>query len=202
MRDGVHTLRGMVPVNFGAAATFGNSSLSRLFQYQSSDRTRGWRVRFAAAWVNETFTSTGGGDSRACLSISLATDSLTADGTPPDVTNADTARAWQKVMSPEDNRTIAWGVQDYQNRDNVSADFTMPTSGMRSQCELITDFERMVTSELWLAAFAVTDASTGTYDVAYYIELEQVKISENESVLQLIKGMGQDIGAPLLVEDT
>ena len=202
MRDGIHTLRGTVPVSFGAASTYGNSSLHRVFEYQSSDRTKGWRVRFAAMWLNETFTSTGGGDSRACLSLSMCTDSLTVDGLPPDVTNAATARAWQKVMSPDDNRTIAWGVQDYQNRDNTSSDFTMPTSGMRAQAELITDFERMITGELWLVAYAVTDASTGTYDVAYYIELEQVKISENESVLQLIKGMGQDIGAPLLVEDT
>lgn len=202
MRNGIHTLRGMVPVNFGAPSTYGNSSMERIFQYQSSDRTKGWRVRFAAVWLNETFTGTGGGDSRAILQTSLMTDTLTADGLPPDVTNQATARAWQKVMSPEDNRTIAWNVQDYHNRDAISADFTLPTSGMRPQCEMITDFERMVTSELWFSAFAVTDASTGTYDVAYYIELEQVKITENESVLQLIKGRAQDIGGPLLVADT
>jgi len=202
MRDGIHTLRGMVTVDFGAPSTYGNSTLERIFQYSSPDRTRGWRVRFAAVWLNETFTGTGGGDSRAMLQTSLCTDSLTADGTAPPVTNQATARAWQRAMSPEDNRTIAWNVQDYHNRDATSADFTMPTGGMRPQCEMIADFERMVTSELWLSAFAVTDASTGDYDVAYYIELEQVKITPAESVLQLIKGRAQDIGAPLLVEDT
>lgn len=202
MRDGVHTVRGTFPVEFGKATTFGSSAMTRIFQYDSPDMTRGWRVRFAAVWLNETFTGTVGGDSRALLQCSLMTDSLTADGLPLEVLSQDTARAWQRVMSPDDNRTIGWVQQDYQNRDNVTADFTLPTSGMRSQCPMITDFERMVTSEMWLSAFAVTDSETVTLDVAYYIELEQVKITESESVLQLIKGRAQDIGAPLTVEDT
>jgi hypothetical protein len=96
-------------------------------------------------------------------------------------------------MSPEDNRTVAWVVQDYQNRDAVSADFTIPTSGMSGQAPMIVDFERMVTSQLWLASFGITDGTTVELDVAYYIELEQVKISENESILQFIKGRAQDI---------
>lgn len=193
MRGKIHTLRGMVPVSFGTPSTFGNSSLEQIFSYESADRTRGWRIRFAAVWVNETFTTTGGGDSRAMLNLTLATDSLTEDGDPPDVTNPATAQAWQKVMSPEDNRTVAWVVQDYQNRDASTADFTIPTSGMSSQAPMIVDFERMVTSQLWIAAFGISDGATVELDVAYYIELEQVKITENESILQFIKGRAQDV---------
>lgn len=196
MRGKIHTLRGMVPVSFGTPSTFGNSSLARIFSYDSADRTRGWRIRFAAVWVNETFTGSGGGDSRAMLNLSLCTDSLTADGEPAAVTNAATARSWQQVMSPEDNRTVAWVVQDYQNRDAVSADFTIPTSGMSGQAQMIVDFERMVTSQLWIAAFGISDGATVDLDVAYYIELEQVKITENESILQFIKGRAQDITGP------
>lgn len=202
MREGIHTLRGTIPIVLGTFTTYGESSLARIFQYQSPDQTRAWRVRYASVWINETFTGTGGGDSRSLVNVSLCTDSLTADGEPSPVTTQATARAWQKVMSPEDNRTIAWVHQDYQNRDATSGDFILPTGGTTPQAELIADFERLVTNELWLAAFAVTEGSEVTLDLAYYIELEQLKIKPEDSVLQILKGQGQDIGAPLLVEDT
>ena len=113
-----------------------------------------------------------------------------------------TARAWQRAMSPDDNRTIAWVHQDYHNRDATSADFILPTSGATPQAAFITDFERLVTNELWLAVFSVTEATEVTLDMAYYIELEQLKIKPEDSVLQILKGQGQDVGGPLLVEDT
>jgi len=202
MREGIHTLRGTIPIVLGTFTTYGESSLARIFQYQSPDQTRAWRVRYAAVWLNETFTGSGGGDTRALVSTALCTDSLTQDGTPPGITSQDQARAWEKVTGPEDNRTIAWSKQDYQNRDATNGDFILPTGGNKPQAEMIADFERLVTNELWLAVFAVTESAEVTLDLAYYIELEQLKIKPAESVLQILKGQGQDVGAPLLVEDT
>ena len=146
MREGIHTLRGTIPIVLGTFTTYGESSLARIFQYQSPDQTRAWRVRYAAVWLNETFTGSGGGDTRALVSTALCTDSLTQDGTPPGITSQDQARAWEKVTGPEDNRTIAWSKQDYQNRDATNGDFILPTGGNKPQAEMIADFERLVTN--------------------------------------------------------
>ena len=189
-------------MTLGAFSAYGASTLVRIFQYQSPDQTRAWRVRYAAVWVQEPFTGSGGGDTRALVNTSLATDSLTGDGLPPSISSQATARAWQRNMSPEDNRTIAWVHQDYQNRDATNGDFILPTGGSTPQAEMICDFERLVTNELWLACFAVTESTEVDLDLAYYIELEQMKIKPAESVLQILKGQGQDVGGPLLVEDT
>jgi len=202
MRDGVHTLRGTIPITIGTFSTYGESSLARIFQYSSPDQTRAWRIRYAAVWINGSFTGTAGGDSRTLVQTTLATDTLTATGAPPGISSGDLAATWLRVMSPDDNRTIAWTVQDYQNRDATNGDFIVPTGGTGPQQAMTLDFERLVTNELWLAVYAATESGEAVVDLAYYIEMEAIKIKPEESVLQILKGQGQDIGAPLLVEDT
>ena len=57
------------------------------------------------------------------VQLSLCTDTL---GGAPGISSGAEARAWEEKLSPADNRTIAWSVQDYQNRDNTNADFVTP----------------------------------------------------------------------------
>jgi len=202
MRDGIHTLRGTIPITIGTFSTYGESSLARIFQYSSPDQTRAWRIRYAAIWVNGSFTGTAGGDTRTLIQTTLSTDTLTLDGTPPGISSGDLANAWLRVMSPDDNRSIGWTVQDYMNRDATNGDFLLPDGGAAGQREMLVDFERLVTNELWLAVYAATESGESVVDLAYYIELEQLKIKPEESVLQILKGQGQDVGGPLLVENT
>lgn len=188
----IMTLRGTIPVDVGTYSTYGFGNETQLFDYQSPDRKKSWRVRYAAAWWATSLTGTGGGDNRSMVQLTLATDTL---GGAPGISSGATARAWQEKMSPADNRTIAWLVQDYQNRDNTNADFVCPGAGW--SLDFTCDFDRIITNELWITSFAVTEGSALTgasaAQFSYYIELEELKTSAAESLFQQLKGMGQDI---------
>ena len=60
---------------------------------------------------------------------------------------------------------------------------------------MLLDVDRLITNELWIHSFGVTE---GTADLEiqanYYIELELTKITPSESVLQQLKGQGQSVG--------
>jgi hypothetical protein len=183
------TLRGAEDIRIGRATAFGSSSENRIFAYESSDRTKAWRVIRAYFWVQRTITGTAGGDNRACLSAALATDSL---GTVA-ISDVTTAQEWIDRMGAGDNRTIAWAQQDYQMRDNTDGDMIFCTSGMRNQAEFICDADRLLTNELWLTTYGLTETTNLDTQINYYIELEEMKVTPSQSVFQQIKGIGQDI---------
>jgi len=183
------TLRGSFDMLIGRNTAYGGSTEERLFAYESMDRTRGWRVTYASIWIQELLHGTGGGDSRALAQWTLSTDTLGAVV----ISTAATAREWERRMGPGDNRTIAWRTADYQTRENTNADFLVENPGPTA---MILDVDRIVTNELWVQAFGVTEGGADlTLQCGYVIELEEVKISPSESVLQQLKGIGQDIGA-------
>jgi hypothetical protein len=181
---------------------YGHFQELRIFGYDSPDRTKGWKVRYASAWIQQLATGGGGGDSRSLVQVSLATDTLGVT----EITNADTAKQAERCMGPSDNRTIAWGAMDYQNRNNTNGDFLIPTSGSGVMAELISDFDRMVTNELWISAFTISELTGSvadrTVELCWYIELEEDRISSDESLFQQIKGMGQSIGPEPVWENT
>ena len=181
------TLRGAIDVTLGKDTSFGASEEKQIFEYESPDRTRGWRIRYAAFWVQQGISSTLGGDNRLMIQSTLSTDSLGA----VTITDGATAKEWTQRMGAGDNRTMACLSQDYQNRENTNADFITPGQGWGR--EMIVDFDRIITNELWLQTYAVTEGDEGDVVCNYYIELEQIKISASQSVFQQLKGIGQDI---------
>lgn len=189
----IMTLRGSYDAPIGTATTFGRSGIKQVFDYESANRTRGWKVKYARVWIQEATGGTTGGDSRLLLQVSLATDEISEPS--GGITNAATARDWQGRIGAGDNRTIAWASLDYQNRDNTSADFVVAAPGAGNG-DLLVDADRVITNELWICSYGVTEASSWATPGAgcnYYIELEEVKLSPKESILQQIKGIGQDI---------
>ena len=183
----IMTLRGGFDMAVGRSSHYGASTEHQIFEYEAPARTQGWRVIRAFAWIQGALTGTAGGDSRMLAQFTLSTDTL-GDVT---ITDGATAREWEQRIGTTDNRTIGWLSTDYQNRDNVSADFITPGMGFGN--ELLMDADRLITNELWMQTFAVTEASDYTAHVNYYIELEKVKVSHSESLIQQIKGMGQSI---------
>ena len=186
------TLRGGFDVNIGKNTSYGASTEHQIFAYESMDRTRAWRITYASVWIQETLHGTGGGDSRALLQCSLSTDTLG----PVTITSGATGREWQRRMGAADNRTIGWTMQDWQTRENTNADFLTPGFGGSGGqgFQLLLDEDRIATNELWLQSFGVTE---GTADLElqcnYYIEMEQIKITPSESILQQVKGIGQSV---------
>jgi len=73
-----------------------------------------------------------------------------------------------------DNRQIAWAATRIQGNDSAEAPFSL------------VDSDATVVNDLYIAG-----GSGGTV-VNYYVELEEVHLTENETVLALIKERSQD----------
>lgn len=188
----IMTLRGNWDVSFGVASAFGATGGRLIFEYESSDRTRAWRVKKACVNIQEA-TGTGGGDSRALFQCALLTDQI--DNTQSKITSAPTANRYQRCLGPSDNRSIAWSTTDMILRDNVTADWIAPHGNANpSWIEMVCDADRLVTNELYILSYGVTESGTYTWTGSYYIELEEVKLTPSESLFAQLKGTGQEVG--------
>jgi len=98
-----------------------------------------------------------------------------------------------------DNRIFGWMQQQYMRRTTSggsSTDYILPNSGLNLMCRFIVDEDTTIVKELWLGMASSSDGSDEPPRLwNYLIDLEEVKISPEQSVFQQIKGMGQDIDA-------
>ena len=185
------TLRGNFPVAFGNASNFGAVDGRKIFEYASVNSRRGWKVRRAYAWIQEP-VGLGGGDGRALWSCSLMTDKIQG-GFVSGITSAATANDFLRAIGPSDNRSIGWLTQDMIIRDNVNADWVAPHGATQGRAtEMITDADRIITNELYIVSYGLSEADGITYEGSFYIELEEIKLSPARSLFQQLKGMGQD----------
>jgi len=185
----IMTLRGDWMTDVGTHTTYGTARGQKIFEYESPDRTKGWKVRRAVVWIQGA-TGGGGGDARALWQVSLLTDQLGRDFAA--ITSTASANRYQKAIGPGDNRSIAWATQDMLIRDNVSADWIIPHGAMNHGTELLVDADRVITNELYIVSYGLTEGATAEYDASYYIELEEVKLTPSESLFAQLKGMGQN----------
>lgn len=162
-----------------------------IFAYEAQDQTKSWRIREVQCWLNPMVES--GGDSRAILYYCLSTDFLTP---PPDTTTPG-LRTYAEQFNASDNRGIAWGMVDYQNRDASTADFRVPGQGI-IPFGMIADGRRAV-NYLILNTLTATESSAilptgaGKNTINYRVLLEEIKVSPEESILHQVRGIAQDV---------
>lgn len=150
-----------------------------IFSYESPDRTRGWIIRDAWLWVADPFDTNISADSMAMLMGNLATDSNTFTRS--------------QLNDPDDNRAFAWANRQYQSRDG-SNDFTVANAGSIVDNRFLIDYERIVTNDLYINAAYYAEGETDLAPkLAFYVFMEEVNISPSQSLLQQLKGIGQDI---------
>ena len=91
---------------------------------------------------------------------------------------------------------IAWATQDMLIRDNTNADWIAPHGATsKAAIELICDFDRLITNELYIMTYGLTEGSSiEDLTANYYIELEEIKLTPSSSVFQQLKGVGQEAG--------
>lgn len=188
------SLRGQVPLTIGSTTSYGAAGIHEVFNYESVNRKRAWKVKYAVMWVQEALIGTGGIDQRALLQTALTTDGYDQE---LKVVDGDTARRWERAMGPGDNRTIGWCITDYGSRDNVNADWVMPHGAATDMGgRLVLDIDRLVTNRLLIATYAINESTaTLTGALGYYIEMEEMVVSPSESLFQQLKGVGQDASA-------
>ena len=70
-------------------------------------------------------------------------------------------------------------------------------TGFVQGTDMLIDVDRLVTNQLYLSAIAYTASgdNPGTLALSYMVVLEEVKVSNSQSLLQQLKGIGQDISA-------
>lgn len=149
-----------------------------IFNYESPDRTRGWIVESAWAWVCNPF-AVAGADSNGMLMANLATDQLTPD--------------FRTILNPDDNRTIGWLTKQYIGK-NATQDFQVPNATSITGIDFLLDLDRIVTNDLFINAMYYDSASSSVdLSVAYMIVLREVTLSPSQSLLQQLKGIGQNV---------
>ncbi|MHA1542983.1 MAG: hypothetical protein ACTSQH_08400 [Candidatus Hodarchaeales archaeon] len=183
----MHSLRGSGTVNLSNGFTGGNEIL--LFSYSSPDQTRGWILKDAWVWLN-LVDGTGGGDTRVGVQSCLSTDFISPNkgGTLQNVLD------YLSQYSPADNRTIAWSTQDYLRRDAVNTDYTIVDAPFKDAVNYLHDEQRVITRDLYLQFYAISEGSAIETDINWYILLEEVDITPTESIMQAVKGIAQNVG--------
>lgn len=173
------TLRGVIECKDG-----NRSVPKQCLDYVSPDRTRGWRIKDAWLWCQTVRASTPNDDH----GMMVIQGQLSTEEVKP---------IFDQYVN--DNRIFGWMQQQYLRRttsSGSSTDYIMPNSGLNLMCRFIVDEDTTIVKELWLGMASSQDGSDEPARLwNYLIDLEEVKISPEQSVFQQIKGMGQDIDA-------
>lgn len=174
-KAGMKTIRGTLQT----ADDDGAVTEKLIFNYESPDRTRGWIVEGAWLWLADQETTVASGGAFALLG-NLATDSYTK-------TN-------KTILDPDDNRSIGWYSKQYVSQNGTANDFNFPNAVTLSQSTFLLDLERIITNDLFISACTVAGQSqTGPFNVGYMIVLREVNLSAGQSLLQQLKGIGQNV---------
>jgi hypothetical protein len=174
---------------YGAVLATGklNKADHVIFAYEGRDQTKSWRIEEIQVWLNPMVTS--GGDSRALLNWCLTTDFLDDPGG----TTLTDLQQYARQYNAQDNRGIAWGQVDYQNRTATTGDFRIPFANI--PFGMIANGRRAI-NYLILNTMIATESSAmaaGQNQVNYRIVMSEIKIDPTESILHQVRGMAQDV---------
>jgi len=180
------TLRGTVNnVAFGDIPTE-----SLILSYESPDRTKAWKVTGAFVWPKRN----------AMMDVADNREYLTNTGSYMAVLQTDTIARTSPddFLSSAESRNIGWLNATFSQVTNASAGYSINMtagSGFVPTVEMLIDVDRLVTNQLFLSIVAWTGVADNAIpiDMEYMVVLEQVKVSNSQSLLQQLKGIGQSV---------
>lgn len=170
-------------LSFRGTITAADNSISKnnnIFTYTSPDLTRAWKVESFYIWPNPRLLSgVTGLDGQWQLTASLGTDEIEAT-------------TFDSVATVEDNRLIGWMSKGYNLRDAAKDFITSPT-GLEDNAALV-DPDHIVNRNLYINFYTTSDSDESPLrGYNYLLILREVKVSESEAILQMVKGVAQDI---------
>lgn len=152
----------------------------QIFSYESPDLTRAWKVKSFYLWPQTVRAETGTGEGQWQLSGSLATDNSGALG-------------FEQIMNVADNRQIGWISKGYNLRDGPVSDFISGPTGLQDNMAIL-DPDHVVNRHLYINFYVTSESSTSPErKYNYLLVLEEIKVTESEAILQIVKGVAQDI---------
>lgn len=171
------TFRGSIDVADNAI-----SKNNKIFSYEAADLTRAWKVVSFYLWPESVRGATGAVDGQYMLCSSLATDVIDPAG-------------FDDVVTINDNRQIGWIQKGYNMRDSPVSDFISSPTGINDLAAVL-DPDHIINRHLYVNLYTTTDSSTSpTRRYNYLVVLEPKTINENEAILQMIKGVAQNISS-------
>lgn len=148
-----------------------------IFTYTSPDLTRAWKVESFYLWPDPRAIAPTDGQWQ--LSASLATDEIEA-------------LDFESVQDVSDNRQIGWMSKGYNMRD-ASKDFITGPTGLGDNQALV-DPDHIINRNLYINFYTSTDSDTSPQrGYNYLLILREVKVTESQAILQMVKGVAQDI---------
>ena len=141
------------------------------------DRTRAWKIESFYIWPDPRAIAATDGQWQ--LSASLATDLIEAT-------------TFEAVQDVSDNRQIGWMSKGYNMRD-ASKDFITGPTGLGDNQALV-DPDHIINRNLYINFYTTTDSDTSPQrSYNYLLILREVKVTESQAILQMVKGVAQDI---------
>ena len=179
----VLTVRGSIDTDWGAT----RAVEQLIFNYESPDRTKGWKVTGAWIWLDTLSQNAITSNNNPAVVAALATDSIIPPGTP--------GVGMDAITTADDNRLFGWTQIHYRGFD--ANDYYVGHASTPAQQSFLIDFNRIVTNELFMNVMGITNgglpAGLNPVKINYMISLEEVKISPSQSILQQLKGIGQNV---------
>lgn len=175
----VLTLRGSIDTTINAGLVGEELALS----YESPDRTKGWKVTGAWLWFGDVLSQNNiSANNNPVLYGSLSTDKL------PDPVRA------QHITTADDNRLFAWTSVHYRGFDTTN--YYVGHASVPSEQSFLIDLDRVITNQLYVYAGVFANGGItlpAPVKINYMIALEETKLSASQSLLQQLKGIGQNV---------
>ena len=153
-----------------------------IFDYVSPDRKRAWKIREAWIFPRDLRAEIGTGEGQYCIQAHLSTDTWTLSD-------------WPEIVDVADNRQCGWSTSQYVLRA-AATDFIAPANGIPDCGAFVLDPDTIVVKELYIAAAVASESTTSpTRSWNYVVVLEEMKITPAQSILQQVKGIGQDVSS-------
>ncbi|GAH02215.1 unnamed protein product, partial [marine sediment metagenome] len=90
-------------------------------------------------------------------------------------------------------RQIGWMNKGYNRRNSAISDFLSNPTGLEDNGALM-DPDHIVNRNLYINMYTTSDSTTSPVRLYnYLLILEEIKVTENEAILQIVKGVAQDI---------
>lgn len=151
-----------------------------IFSYTSPDLTRAWKVKSFYLWPKQMRAATGTVEGQFNICASISTDTIGSV-------------AFEDIMSVQDNRQIGWMNKGYNLRDSSISDFITSPTGLEDNQALL-DPQHIVNRNLYLNFYSTSDSTTSpSREYNYLLILEEMSVTESEAILQMVKGVAQDI---------
>jgi len=166
----IHTLRGTIEASRAVP-----TDPQLIFDYASVDQTKAWKVIDICFLPKKQIYEAPGLNKGG---VSAHTFQLATD------LGFDT-----EVLDASENRTFAWQTVSTRNSEQLP-EILSPTYSM--DC---VDPDHLITDQLYLSYVPWTEANENgiVWEWSYVIRLEALKITSNESILQAVKGKGQQV---------